>query len=57
MDHVCEPDVFPRVTSMILEGHEDEVWNLQWSHNGTFLATCGKDERVLIWKFGVSIVS
>lgn len=53
MDHVCEPDVFPRVTTMILEGHHDEVWNLQWSHSGLYLATCGKDARVLIWKIGV----
>lgn len=53
IDHVCEPDVFPRITTMILDGHKDEVWNLQWSHNGVFLATCGRDERLLVWKFGV----
>lgn len=55
IDHVCEMDVFPRVTTMILDGHKDEVWNLQWSHSGVYLASSGKDKRALVWKIGVRI--
>jgi WD repeat-containing protein 26 len=54
-DHVCDKNDFPRVTTMILEGHTDEVWNLKWSHDGQFLATASKDQTAIIWKIGVSI--
>jgi WD40 repeat protein len=52
-DHLCDTDAFPRVTTMILEGHKDEVWNIVWSHSGLYLASGGKDQRALIWKIGV----
>ena len=41
---------FPNVTTTILQGHSDEVWNMQWSHDGVYLATCGKDKTAIIWK-------
>ncbi|KAG6880248.1 hypothetical protein C0992_001816 [Termitomyces sp. T32_za158] len=31
-------------------GHSDEVWNLEWSHDGLQLATASKDKTAIIWK-------
>ncbi|KAI0273432.1 WD40 repeat-like protein [Gloeopeniophorella convolvens] len=53
-DHACDTDLFPRVTSTVLEVHTDEVWSLEWSHSGKFLATASKDQSVIIWSVGVS---
>lgn len=52
-DHHCNKSAFPNTTTIILQGHTDEVWNMQWSHDGTYLATCGKDKTAIIWKAGV----
>lgn len=49
-DHHCNKSDFPNVTTTILQGHSDEVWNMQWSHDGVYLATCGKDKTAIIWK-------
>lgn len=54
-DHRCDKDAFPRVTTAILQIHEDEVWGLQWSHSGNYLATASKDKTAIIWRIGVSI--
>ncbi|OBZ75757.1 WD repeat-containing protein 26 [Grifola frondosa] len=51
-DHMCDRNAFPRVTTAILEGHTDEVWNLEWSHSGMFLATASKDKSAIIWRVG-----
>jgi WD40 repeat protein len=53
VDHECDMAVFPRVTTLILDEHADEVWNLSWNHAGTHLATAGKDRRAIVWKIGV----
>jgi WD40 repeat protein len=29
--------------------HEDEVWAIQYSHNGIYLASASKDKRAIIW--------
>lgn len=55
-DHHCNKSDFPNTTTTILQGHSDEVWNMQWSHNGAYLATCGKDKSAIIWKAGVRCV-
>ncbi|KAI0306418.1 WD40 repeat-like protein [Multifurca ochricompacta] len=52
-DHTCDTDLFPRITTTILQVHSDEVWSLEWSHNGKFLATASKDKSVIIWSVGV----
>ncbi|TFY66673.1 hypothetical protein EVG20_g4410 [Dentipellis fragilis] len=51
-DHHCHQDMFPRTTTAILEVHTDEVWNLEWSHNGRWLASASKDKTVIIWSIG-----
>jgi len=52
-DHTCDTDLFPRITTTILQVHTDEVWSLEWSHNGKFLASASKDKSVIIWSVGV----
>ncbi|KAJ7578196.1 WD40-repeat-containing domain protein [Mycena floridula] len=37
-------------TTMILEGHQDEVWSIKWSHDGARLASASKDKSVIIWE-------
>ncbi|KAG6889821.1 hypothetical protein C0995_014298 [Termitomyces sp. Mi166 len=49
-DHHCDKSAFPRVTTTILEVHSDEVWNLEWSHDGLRLATASKDKTAIIWR-------
>ncbi|KAH9066471.1 WD40 repeat-like protein [Lactarius vividus] len=51
-DHTCDTDLFPRITTAILQVHGDEVWSLEWSHNGKFLASASKDKSVIIWSVG-----
>ena len=53
-DHHCDSSCFPNTTTTILEVHTDEVWNIEWSHNGEYLASAGKDKSAIIWRVGVS---
>ncbi|KAI0032289.1 WD40 repeat-like protein [Vararia minispora EC-137] len=48
-DHHCEDDLFPRHNTFNLVSHEDEVWNLEWSHTGRRLATASQDKSVIVW--------
>ncbi|KAF9260213.1 WD40 repeat-like protein [Marasmius fiardii PR-910] len=41
---------FPRTTTNILTGHRDEVWNIEWSHDGKFLASASRDKTAIIWR-------
>ncbi|KAF2753983.1 WD40 repeat-like protein [Pseudovirgaria hyperparasitica] len=49
VDHVCDHGDFPRKLDVTLSDHMDEVWYLQYSHNGSRLATAGKDGKVIIY--------
>lgn len=51
-DHYCTNGEFPTITTTILEVHKDEVWNIEWSHDGLHLATASKDKSAIIWRAG-----
>ncbi|KAF8211925.1 WD40 repeat-like protein [Mycena galopus ATCC 62051] len=51
-DHQCDKMGFPRITTTILEVHNDEVWMLEWSRDGNFLASSSSDKSVIIWGIG-----
>lgn len=42
-------DRIPRNILFRLPGHNDEVWFVQFSHRGEFLASASKDATVIIW--------
>ncbi len=55
-DHSCDRRLFPRDTLFELGQHSDEVWFIEFSHDGTMLATTSKDRTVIIYNttsFGV----
>jgi len=43
----------PSKCQRILFGHSDEVWNVQFSNNGKFLASASKDSVIVIWSLEV----
>ncbi len=47
-DHTCGKEIFPPVLVKELK-HTGEVWSLQFSHDGTRLATCSSDGKLIIW--------
>jgi WD40 repeat protein len=48
-DHECDPHNFPLYPSIDLRDHEEEVWFLAFSNDGTKLATAGMDRSVFIY--------
>jgi WD40 repeat protein len=48
-DHRCDRDNFPLEVVAELHEHSNEVWFVEFSHDGTKLASCGADGKVLIW--------
>ncbi|KAJ6335967.1 hypothetical protein OIU78_012549 [Salix suchowensis] len=58
-DHKCGRDQIPSRILQILEAHSDEVWFLQFSHNGKYLASSSNDRSAIIWEIdengGVSL--
>ncbi|KAF7970217.1 hypothetical protein HWV62_24744 [Athelia sp. TMB] len=51
-DHTCDRAAFPGTTTAILSVHTDEVWNIEWSHCGGFLASASRDKTAIIWRVG-----
>ncbi|GAB4825600.1 WD repeat-containing protein 26 [Ancistrocladus abbreviatus] len=49
-DHQCGRSHIPSQTLQILEAHKDEVWYLQFSHDGWYLASASKDQSAIIWE-------
>nr|POE87606.1 wd repeat-containing protein 26 [Quercus suber] len=49
VDHDCSPDDFPLQTLTELKHHSDEVWYLEFSADGSMLATAGKDGLVCVY--------
>lgn len=49
-DHRCGRDQIPNQALQVLEVHENEVWFLQFSHDGRHLASASKDCTAIIWE-------
>ncbi|KVH97546.1 WD repeat-containing protein 26 homolog isoform X2 [Cynara cardunculus var. scolymus] len=49
-DHRCGRDNIPSETVQILPDHHDEVWYLQYSKNGKYLASSSSDHSAIIWE-------
>lgn len=49
-DHLCDRDDFPLRTGLELSQHTDEVWYCEFSHDGTKLATAGRDHSVIVYE-------
>ncbi|OMP03561.1 hypothetical protein CCACVL1_02367 [Corchorus capsularis] len=56
-DHQCGRDQIPSQTLQILQDHTDEVWFLQFSHNGKYLASSSSDHSAIIWEVDANGVS
>lgn len=52
-DCYCDPAAFPSATTHILKDHTDEIWRLEFSHDGKWLATAGRDQTAIIWNVQV----
>ena len=48
-NHSCDRGQFPSQQIEILTMHSDEVWFVQFSHDGTRLASSSKDMTAIIW--------
>jgi WD40 repeat protein len=48
-DHLCDRNAFPRYPSIQLTQHTNEIWYVEFSHDGTKLATASKDHHVIVW--------
>jgi len=46
---IAPEDAIPDTTLAVLTDHEDEVWNVQFSHNGQYLATVGTDKMCFVY--------
>jgi WD40 repeat protein len=53
-DHMCSRGSFPSEPIHTLKDHSDEVWYVQFSHDGTRLATGCKDGQIYIWNTTIS---
>ncbi|KXJ92876.1 WD domain-containing protein [Microdochium bolleyi] len=49
-DHRCDRRDFPTENVAELDEHDGEVWQVVFSHDGTRLATCGSDKKVILWE-------
>ncbi|KAJ8631329.1 hypothetical protein MRB53_024652 [Persea americana] len=49
-DHQCGRDKIPSRTLQVLQAHLDEVWFLQFSNNGKYLASSSNDRSAIIWE-------
>ncbi|XP_021722150.1 WD repeat-containing protein 26-like [Chenopodium quinoa] len=49
-DHCCGRDQIPNETLQILTAHKNEVWFVQFSYSGEYLASSSRDCTAIIWK-------
>lgn len=50
IDYPDNKSSFPPRTIQLLTEHTDEVWFVNFSHDGRFLATASKDSTVIVWR-------
>lgn len=48
-DHSCDRSNFPLRVIAEITTHTDEVWDVEFSHDGSRIASCGADGHVLIY--------
>lgn len=53
VNHECQRDDFPNHTTHLLQEHRDEVWYMEFSHNGKYLASASRDARAIVWDIKV----
>jgi WD repeat-containing protein 26 len=49
VDHTCDRSDFPDQAYRELPGHDNEVWFLAFSADGSLLASAGGDKKVIVW--------
>lgn len=49
-DYSASLDQIPTEVIHELHGHKDEVWHVEFSHDGKYLASCSKDCCAIIWE-------
>ena len=49
VDHTCEKDLFPRHEIASFDGLVGEIWCMAFSHNGKYLAVCGKKFHIAVF--------
>ena len=52
VDHLCDQNDFPLRNSIELSQSDGEIWFVDFSHNGKFLAACGESRTVIIYDMG-----
>uniref|UniRef100_A0A1D1Y0T8 WD repeat-containing protein 26 n=1 Tax=Anthurium amnicola TaxID=1678845 RepID=A0A1D1Y0T8_9ARAE len=50
LDHQCGRDQIPSRTMQVLQAHQDEVWFVQFSNSGKYLASSSNDRSAIIWE-------
>ncbi|KAF4445577.1 hypothetical protein F53441_10709 [Fusarium austroafricanum] len=48
-DHFCDRRNFPTEVALELSDMSEEIWQVQFSHDGSKIAACGASEQVMIW--------
>ncbi|ETW38058.1 hypothetical protein PFTANZ_01158 [Plasmodium falciparum Tanzania (2000708)] len=49
-NHECKKIKLPYYCIKILQGHKDEVWYVNVSPNGKYIASSSKDKSIFLWK-------
>ncbi|KJP87181.1 hypothetical protein AK88_03228 [Plasmodium fragile] len=49
-NHQCKKIKLPYYCIKILQGHKDEVWYVNVSRNGKYIASASKDKSIILWK-------
>lgn len=50
LDHLCVKEDFPTRDTLHLKHHTDEVWFVQYSNDGSMLASTSKDTTIIIYE-------